>query len=142
MKAATLQREPPSDEGTYGTLLFGGQQVYTIELPWRDNQRQISCIPPGTYRCEIVKSPRFGRVYEVKDVPGRTNVLIHSANLAGDSALGWTTQLQGCIAPGERRGKMPNNDGRMQRAVLVSRPALARFMRWAAGEPFTLEIRP
>lgn len=141
MKTATLQREPSSDEGTYGTLRFGEQQVYTIELPWRENRRQISCIPPGSYRCAIVQSPRFGRVYEVKDVQGRSHVLIHSANLAGDAALGWTTQLQGCIAPGERRGKMPNNAGRMQNAVLVSRPALSRFMRWAAGEPFTLEVK-
>lgn len=137
---AKIQREPSTDEGTYGLLEFGGQQLYTIELPWRENQRQISCIPPGTYRCEIVNSPRFGRVYEVKDVPGRSHVLIHSANLAGDLSKGWTTQLQGCIAPGERRGKMINASGKMQNAVLVSRPALNRFMRWAAGQPFTLEI--
>jgi len=140
MKLATLQREPSSDEGTYGTLRFDGQQVYTIELPWRDNQRQISCIPPGRYECAIVGSPKFGRVYEVKNVPGRSAVLIHSANLAGDLTKGWTTQLQGCIAPGERRGTMINVSGKMQRAVLVSRPALRRFMQWAGDEPFTLEI--
>lgn len=140
MKLATLQREPSSDEGTYGTLRFDGQQVYTIELPWRDNQRQVSCIPPGRYECAIVNSPKFGRVYEVKDVPGRSAVLIHSANLAGDLTKGWTTQLQGCIAPGERRGTMINASGKMQRAVLVSRPALRRFMQWASDEPFTLEI--
>lgn len=140
MPAAKLRREPSTDEGTYGILEFSGQQLYTIELPWRENQRQISCIPPGTYRCEIVNSPRFGRVYEVKDVPGRSHVLIHSANLAGDLSKGWTTQLQGCIAPGERRGKMINASGKMQNAVLVSRPAFNRFMRWAAGQLFTLEI--
>lgn len=142
MRVVTLQREPSSDEGTYGSLRFGEQQVCTIELPWRDNQRQISCILPGTYRCAIVNSPRFGRVYEVKDVPGRSYVLIHSANLAGDPSKGWTTQLQGCIAPGERRGTMINASGKMQKAVLVSRPALRRFMQWAGGEPFTLEIKP
>lgn len=141
MKTATLQREPSSDQGTYGVLRFGEQQVYTIELPWRGNLPKVSCIPPGSYRCEIAISPHFGRVYEIKDVPGRSHVLIHSANLAGDSSLGWTTELQGCIAVGERRGRMLNAAGQSQRAVLVSRPALRRFMLGMAGEPFTLEVK-
>ena len=141
MALATLIREPSADEGTFGTLVFGSTKVSTIELPWRDNQRQISCIPPGEYKCEIVRSPRFGTVYQVKNVPGRDHVLIHPANLAGDESLGWTTELQGCIAPGEKRGKMRNKAGRMQRAVFVSRPAVRSLMDWAKGAPFTLEIK-
>lgn len=138
---AVLTRGPSTDEGTFGALAFGEQVVNTVELPWRDNMRQISCIPPGTYECAIVQSPRFGRVYEVKNVPGRSHVLIHPANFAGDALLGWTTELQGCIAPGERRGRIKNPSGKMQRAVLVSRPAVTKLMSWAAGVPFTLEVR-
>lgn len=137
---ARLVRGPSTDQGTFGTLTFGGRTVHTVELPWRDNLRQRSCIPPGAYRCGLVQSPRFGRVYGVANVPGRSHVLIHAANLAGDVDLGWTTQLHGCIAPVTRLGAMRNNQGRMQAAGLVSRPALDAFMAWAAGRPFTLEI--
>lgn len=137
---ATLTRSPSSDQGTFGVLTFGLDVVHTIELPWRDNKQQRSCIPVGTYQCAIVKSPKFGRVYGVQNVPGRSNVLIHSANFAGDVEKGWTTQLHGCIAPCMRIGQMRNNAGAMQSAGLVSRPALARLMEWADGQPFELEI--
>lgn len=102
--------------------------------------RQRSCIPAGRYLCELVNSPRFGRVYGVRNVPGRSHVLIHAANLAGDVEAGWDTQLHGCIAPFERLGAMRNKAGRMQAAGLVSKPALRRLMDWAAGRPFELEI--
>lgn len=137
---ATLVRRPSSDQGTFGVLTFGVHQVYSLELPWRQNARRVSCIPPGVYRCALVNSPRFGRVYGVADVPGRSHVLIHSANLAGDVAKGWATQLQGCIAPCERIGALRLQNGRMQRAGLVSRPALRKLMDWGKGQPFDLEV--
>jgi hypothetical protein len=121
-------------------LVFGGQVVHTTELPWRNNARQLSCIPPGVYTCAMVNSPRFGLVYGVGNVPGRSHVLIHAANLGGDTTQGWETQLHGCIAPAEKLGAIRIPSGRMQRAGLVSRPALRRFMAWAGGQPFTLEI--
>lgn len=135
-----LVRGPSTDQGTFGRLMFGGQVVHTVELPWRDNTRQRSCIPPGVYQCALVQSPKFGRVYGVKSVPGRSHVLIHAANLGGDVDLGWATQLHGCIAPAERLGAIRIPSGLMQRAGLVSRPALRRLMAWAGGDPFTLEI--
>jgi hypothetical protein len=140
MKTATMRRTPSTDQGTFGALCFGASVVHSVELPWRDNRPQRSCIPPGAYRCQLVKSPRFGRVYGVQAVPGRSAVLIHSANLAGDIDLGYTTQLHGCIAPAMRLGALRNNAGHMQAAGMVSRPALAALMDWAGGEPFTLEI--
>jgi hypothetical protein len=139
MLRATMQRSGSTDQGTFGVLEFGGQVVRTIELPWRDNLRQRSSIPLGTYQCGIVNSPRFGRVYGVRDVPGRSHVLIHSANLAGDVDMGWQTQLHGCIAPCLHIGQMQVN-GKWQRAGLVSRPALRQLMDWADGRPFELEI--
>ena len=88
----------------------------------------------------MLVSPRFGRLYGVANVPGRSHVLIHSANFAGDINAGWQTQLQGCIAPFRRHGAMRNSAGVMQRAGLVSRPALNDLMAWAGGQPFNLEI--
>ena len=136
----TLQRGPSTDQGTFGVLTFGADVMHTLELPWRDNKQQRSCIPVGSYKCAIVKSPKFGRVYGVLNVPGRSNVLIHSANFAGDVEKGWTSQLHGCIAPAMRVGQMRNNAGAMQSAGLVSRTALNRLMEWADGQPFELEI--
>lgn len=136
-----LIRAEPTDEGTFGVLVFGGKQsCRSLELPWRGNRVQRSCIPEGAYRCGLIRSPRFGRVYGVMGVPGRSAILIHSANLAGDIDLGWDTQLHGCIAPCERLGSLRNRAGRFQRAGLVSRPAVSRFMSWAGGAPFTLEV--
>ena len=137
---ARLRRAPSTDQGTFGVLTFGTQTVRTLELPWRDNRRQVSCIPPGSYRCSIVKSPKFGRVYHLASVPGRSAILIHSANLAGDVDKGYTTQLQGCIAPCLKTGVMRNKAGFLQTAGLISRPALNQLTAWAAGNPFTLEI--
>jgi hypothetical protein len=136
----TLTRGPSTDQGTFGLLRFGDLQVHTVELPWRDNRPQRSCVPPGSYRCVIVNSPRFGRVYGVQDVPGRSSVLIHPANYGGDVDKGWTTQLHGCIAPCQRVGVMRNPQGVNQAAGLISRPAWNQFMTWADGRPFTLEI--
>lgn len=136
-----LLRPESTDQGTFGRLDFGAQSVHTLELPWRDNRRQKSCIPPGEYRCALVQSPRFGRVYEVKGVPGRSAVLIHAANFAGDVDLGWATHLHGCIAPCFRLGAMKNPEGKMQAAGLVSKPALNQFMAWVGGKPFILEIK-
>lgn len=135
-----LQRGASGEQGTLGRLSFGAQVLHALELPWRDNRRQRSCIPPGRYRCAIVRSPRFGLVYGVHDVPERSHVLIHAANLAGDVDAGWVTQLHGCIAPCLRPGQMRLADGRWQAAGLVSAPALRTLMDWAGGHPFDLEI--
>lgn len=135
-----LIRSPSTDQGTFGRLVFGPHALHTTELPWRDNRQQRSCIPVGTYQVALVNSPKFGRVYGVANVPGRSNVLIHAANVAGDVDLGWQTQLHGCIAPAERLGAIRIPSGRMQAAGLISRPALSTFMAWAGGNPFVLEI--
>ncbi|CAB4194501.1 hypothetical protein UFOVP1254_91 [uncultured Caudovirales phage] len=137
---AKLTRGPSTDHGTFGVLRFGDASVFTTELPWRNNLQKRSCVPVGSYRCALTKSPRFGNVYLLANVPGRSHVLIHPANFAGDSALGWTTELEGCIAPCMRVGTMRNKAGVMQAAGIVSRPALNLLMAWANSEPFTLEI--
>ena len=74
----------------------------TVELPWKDNQRRISCIPPGTYTAIKHTSPKFGPCLWILDVPGRSEILIHPANYWHD--------LLGCIAPGEDHLHI-DNDG-------------------------------
>jgi hypothetical protein len=80
-------------EGTNGILLFDGAAICsTIELPWKNNEPRISCIPEGKYGLVKRYSPRHKCHFELKDVPGRQLILIHPANDA-------IHELQGCIAP-------------------------------------------
>lgn len=140
MLQATLVRAASTDQGTPGVLTFGANAVHTLELPWRNNAPQLSCIPPGNYLLRWQRSPKMGMCYHLQNVPGRANVLVHSANLAGDSTLGYITQLHGCIAPCMRYGTMRNAAGKMQFAGLVSRTALNLFNAFGSTAPITLEI--
>lgn len=79
--------------GTNGDILLEGEKVCsTIELPWKDNHSQISCIPEGRYELRKRWTQRFGMHFMIKDVPARSDVLIHPANDA-------LKELKGCIAP-------------------------------------------
>ncbi len=66
--------------------------VRTMELPWRKNERRISCIPEGDYTVIKHNAPKFGPCFWLQDVPDRSEILIHSANFWRD--------LLGCIGPG------------------------------------------
>ncbi|MEW4925491.1 DUF5675 family protein [Algibacter sp. 2305UL17-15] len=66
----------------------------TLELEWKNNQRNISCVPSGFYNIEFEHSSKFNRkLWELKGVPGRSEAKIHVAN--------YYTQIQGCIAVGD-----------------------------------------
>ena len=79
-------------EGTQGVLEWNGTLVcYTIELPWLENQRRISCIPEGKYVLQKRFSPKFKWHIHLQNVPGRDFILIHPANNA-------KKELLGCIA--------------------------------------------
>lgn len=80
-------------EGTNGELRCGGKAIcFTIELPWLQNQHNISCIPEGRYELRKRFVQKFGLHLLVVDVPERSWILIHPASDA-------KTQLKGCIAP-------------------------------------------
>ena len=79
--------------GTNGSLWCGSQLIcHTIELPWCNNVRNISCIPEGTYELTKFHSMKFGSVIQVLNVQDREAILIHPANDA-------SKELRGCIAP-------------------------------------------
>jgi hypothetical protein len=81
------------EEGTNGALFNSDKFLcHTIELPWNDNKRNISCIPEGVYEVEPRFSKRFKHHLILKDVKGRSYILFHPANDA-------LKELQGCIAP-------------------------------------------
>lgn len=144
MQKHLLLRYQSSDQGTFGilTLQDTRQQFQSLELPWRNNRSSISSIPAGIYECSLTWSPRFGRLmWLVNGVRGRSGIRIHPANLAGDIDLGWQSQLNGCIALGFKTGKMQLDDGKWQKCVLTSRPAVRQFEAAVKSSPFLLEIK-
>lgn len=132
---AMLIRLRRSDHGTEGLLICRNFHCYSMELPWRDNQRNISCIPEGNYPAHIRISPKFGRVYWILEVPERAYILIHSGNWAGDITKGLKTHTYGCILLGKYSGYLQG-----QRAVLCSRPTVTKFINLLQGKPFSLNI--
>ena len=68
---------------------------FTIELDWKNNQRNISCIPKGIYTVSEYTSKKFKETIIINNVPNRSGILIHAANRS-------MIDLQGCIAPVSR----------------------------------------
>jgi hypothetical protein len=80
-------------DGTQGIIVWKDKIVcYTIELPWLQNQRQISCIPEGDYVLQKRFSKKYGWHIQLQNVVNRDLILFHPANDA-------KKELKGCIAP-------------------------------------------
>lgn len=101
--------------------------IYTLELPWKENRRRISCIPAGSYRCMPYDGSRFKNVWELQNVPDRDAILIHAGNLPSD-ILGYI--LVG-LDHGELKGK---------KAVLRSKAALDILRKEIGRKSFELTI--
>lgn len=103
MPVLTLKRTEDTGKETFGEFFIGDDLdmriAYSLELPWRDNRANISCIPPGIYICAREPNAVYVEVFRLLRVPQRDGILIHPANMA--------RELEGCIAPGlemEREG--------------------------------------
>lgn len=97
-----------SDDGTQtlGELrvIEKGEVIYeckTLELPYKDNSRNISCIPEGEYKVTRRYSEKYKHHFLINEVPNRSYILIHPAN--------YYSQLRGCIAVGSEFKKI-NDD--------------------------------
>ena len=78
---------------TEGMMRIKGVLVCrSIELAWSANERNLSCVPEGTYPLAIISHPKHGECLQVNGVPGRSGILVHVANDA-------RKELRGCIAP-------------------------------------------
>lgn len=64
----------------------------TLELGYKNNERGISCIPTGVYVVQRKTSYRHGQCFELQNVLGRDNILIHKGNFNEDT--------KGCILIG------------------------------------------
>jgi len=92
-----LIRDTFSEESTIGELFLNGERMCdTLENPWLNNQRNISCIPEGIYPVRL-RLPRESATRDylhllVQDVPNRDWILFHRGNTAKDTS--------GCILVG------------------------------------------
>ena len=93
-----LIRDTFTDESTIGELFLNGERFCdTLELPYRDNQRSVSCIPTGSYKVRM-RYPRESATRDylhllVQEVKDRSYILFHRGNSAKDS--------RGCILVGQ-----------------------------------------
>tara|TARA_R110002012_G_scaffold197738_1_gene366391 strand:+ start:125 stop:535 length:411 start_codon:yes stop_codon:yes gene_type:complete len=93
-------RDTFTDKSTIGTLYINGEKFCdTLENPYLDNQRNISCIPEGQYKVRLrLARESATRDYLhllVQDVPNRDWILFHRGNSAKDTS--------GCILVGNGR---------------------------------------
>ncbi len=113
-------------DGIYGELEILNKdtiefQCFTVELPWRDNTRRVSCIPQDVYTCQRAMYNAGGyETFEVMNVPDRSEIKIHIANVPSD--------LAGCVGLGKSFGWV-----KRQYAVLRSGETFREFMKAMEG---------
>ena len=112
---------------TLGRLHYETHTFWTIERPWLNNERNVSCIPKGHYQMVRVDSPKFGPDMWEIIVPDRSHILFHIANTASD--------ILGCVGLG--MGLYGNLAG-----VANSRKAITKFYNLTEGQVLhTIDIR-
>ena len=80
MNLLTLRRVAQTSDETFGVIIRDEVPLcITLEPEWWWNEVNRSCIPSGTYKCEPVQSPSFGKTWDIK-VPGRELVRFHWGN--------------------------------------------------------------
>ena len=145
MQTLTLCRRASSDQGTPGDL-YDASCVFIchlLELPDRGNQCNLSCILAGVYQVRYLPrsgSGRYRDVYHLQDVPGRTGILIHAGNFAGDRQQGFRTDSCGCLLPASRLGRLAAASG-TQLAGLGSRTAMRTLHDVIGKQDFSLNIQ-
>ncbi len=84
------------DKYTKGRLITPFGNFYTLELPYRNNNKYVSSIPEGKYQLfkdsYINKKGRSRKCFRFKKVPNRSGILIHIGN--------YTFEIKGCILVG------------------------------------------
>ena len=119
MKRVQLIRISRTLTETFGVWIIDGNPVCcTLELPWRDNNRKVSCIPAGIYPCTNVQKG----IIRVGNVPNRDGIQVHVGNKASD--------IEGCILAGSEFG---------ENSVFASKKAIEKLQKMLPTE-FALEV--
>ena len=118
MRAVIIRRTHNTSYGTFGVLSLNEMPpcCLTLEEEWLNNQPNISCIPAGVYTIRRHDSPKYGDVFKVMNVPGRSHILIHWGNISDHT--------EGCILLGESFEPVLGTQG-----VVSSKSAFDEFMK-------------
>lgn len=118
-------------EPTFGVLMTDEHHKVAVmlELPWKNNLPDESCVPAGSYTCVRYRSPKRGYdVFLLNGVPGRSAIEIHIGNSVHDT--------DGCLLIGTRYGTVNGVP-----AVTGSGAAFQSWMSMQANvQSFTLTI--
>ena len=137
MKEMILTRLVDNGKQTIGTMTYRTPlriEVFTtLEPAWENNRINKSCIPPGDYICSVRRSEKYGKHLIVEDVVGRSLILLHHGNFAGNNG-----NTKGCILIGEKFRHI-NDDGEMD--INNSKNSMKRLMRYIEnGDKINLKI--
>lgn len=138
MQRGVLVRLKHEDRQTLGRfMLYAGiDQICSfasLELPWRDNADDVSCIPVGRYLCTKRFSDRYDWHYRItnedgSDVIDREMILIHFGNFFRNT--------KGCVLLGQDFSDI-NHDGLLD----VTRSKLSmRLLNSVADHVFNLDV--
>ena len=124
----TLQRLLMNEKGTLGIMMINDKPLFpTLELPWKNNQRDISCIPAGVYKAVYIFSEKFQKnLFVLQGVPGRDLIEIH----IGNSVI----NTHGCILIGMEFSLS-------EFAIVNSQLAFDNFMYMTLQKGFIINIK-
>jgi len=77
---------------TLGFIKLFTRTIFTLELPWKDNIKFVSCIPAGKYDIKFYSGTKHKSCLKILKVPNRTDILVHSGN--------YYTNTEGCMLVG------------------------------------------
>ncbi len=133
MSQISVIRFASTPYGTLGTMtLPDGQSFATMEPPWQNNAKGLSCVQAGRYALHEKASDLITRVTLGKfrhglflvAVPDRSAILIHPGNFATDS--------KGCILIGMAHASINNRPG-----VERSQLAFSKLMEYDRTHPLS-----
>lgn len=128
---ATIERMYLATE-TLGSWYNDGKLIAkTMELPWKDNANNVSCIPEGTYKVVREKtSPKHDYPHlRILNVPKRNGILVHK--------ITYVSGLLGCVGVGSAFQDL-NKDGVPD---IVGSTAALELLYASLPDEFELEIK-
>lgn len=109
----------------------------TLELPYRDNERNVSCIPEGFYDVVPRQSPKYGNHLHITGVPNRSLCLFHHGNYVGSpNPKTGLPDIRGCVLVGKDHIDI-TGDGIKE--VTASKNTMKELMK-VAPDGFVLEV--
>ncbi|MBI4403658.1 MAG: hypothetical protein HY537_05830 [Deltaproteobacteria bacterium] len=123
------------DKAIFGTLMierpFGPgvsypKRWYTLERPWIENLKVVSCIPAGRYPAHIRRDHDPWRI-ELENTGNRTNIQIHNGTIL--------EHIEGCILVGTYR-----TDSRVKNSVTAMAEILGETLHYEKSPQIVVNI--